>query len=124
MKFNGSKFKKLLKNRGYTQEEFAEKIGKSKATVSQYINGHYQPVPEALAAIVKALECDISDLQGQSPIDDIYEQLITLGPIEFGRLCQRVWDFYLAQDLYKRARTYENYAKKLEAPDENYNSAS
>lgn len=45
-----------------TQEQLAERIGTTKATISRWETGERDPPAKALAALAYALNCEISDL--------------------------------------------------------------
>lgn len=46
----------LIKKKGMTQKEVAEKIGKSPTSISQIVSGVYQPSSETLKRICDVLE--------------------------------------------------------------------
>ena len=54
--------KKLRQQSDITQEQFAEEIGVSQATVSAWENNISHPTSDKLPAIAKALHCTIDEL--------------------------------------------------------------
>lgn len=52
----GQVIKKIIKKRGLTQVEVAERIGKSTTALSQIINGVYEPNPESLEKLCNVLD--------------------------------------------------------------------
>lgn len=58
----GQRIRKSRKGKGLTLDDFARKIGKSKATVSKYENGTIALDIETLLAIADALEMDVKSL--------------------------------------------------------------
>ncbi len=58
----GEKIKRLRKERGYTQEQFAEMIDISSRNVSNIEQGLSFPKPETLEKIVKSLDITIDKL--------------------------------------------------------------
>lgn len=62
MKTLGDNLKSLLDEWGYTQQELADMIGVSKATISYYIQGKRMPSLKALINIGHVLNCDVDDL--------------------------------------------------------------
>lgn len=55
----GEVIKLLIKKKGITQVELAQKIGKSRTAVSQIINGVYNPNQETLESIARVIEIPI-----------------------------------------------------------------
>ena len=62
MKTLGDNLKSLLDEWGYTQQELADMVGVSKATISYYIQGKRMPSLKALINIGHVLNCDVDDL--------------------------------------------------------------
>lgn len=58
----GQRIRKSRKGKGLTLDDFAKKIGKSKATVSKYENGTISLDIETLLVIADALEMDVKSL--------------------------------------------------------------
>lgn len=54
----------LLKKRGMTQKELAERIGVTEAVISRYISGDREPKPDALANMATALHTTSDFLLG------------------------------------------------------------
>lgn len=52
----------LLKERGYTQQEFAEEAGLSSSSVSAYVHGHKTPGVRALVNIAYTLDISFDEL--------------------------------------------------------------
>ena len=59
----GKQIKKHRKRSGLTIEEFSQKIGKSKATVSKYENGAISIDIETLQEIADALEIPMDEMK-------------------------------------------------------------
>jgi transcriptional regulator with XRE-family HTH domain len=59
--------KRLLRERGLTQKELAERAGISRAAVCQYLSGVNAPSPERLKTIAEILGCDVTELTGVKP---------------------------------------------------------
>ncbi len=60
----GMRMSRVLKNRGMTQKDLAERIGVTEAVVSRYISGNRDPKPEVLANIATALHTTSDFLLG------------------------------------------------------------
>lgn len=60
----GMRMSRVLKNRGMTQKNLAERIGVTEAVVSRYISGNRDPKPEVLANIATALHTTSDFLLG------------------------------------------------------------
>ena len=56
----GLRIKELIKEKGYTQQDFADKLGMSRVGLSQLING--KPSYVTLEKFADVLSCDISEL--------------------------------------------------------------
>lgn len=54
--------KEIRQLRGFTQEEFAEKLGLNKFTISKYEQGTREPDLSTLEKIKIALDCSYDDL--------------------------------------------------------------
>ena len=54
--------KEIRQLRGFTQEEFAEKLGLNKFTISKYEQGTREPDLNTLEQIKIALDCSYDDL--------------------------------------------------------------
>ena len=59
----GTRLRKRMTRKGYTQQEFAELIGTSQTMLSNYINGHCVPSFYIVDKIARALDCSIDDLR-------------------------------------------------------------
>lgn len=55
-------FKELMKRKGYTQTELAEKLGVKQATISGWQNGLRMPRTKQLPVIAQALGVSVSTL--------------------------------------------------------------
>ena len=55
-------FKELMKRKGYTQTELAEKLGVKQATISGWQNGLRMPRTKQLQVIAQALGVSVSTL--------------------------------------------------------------
>lgn len=76
----GEILKKRIKEKGYTQEEFAEIAGVSYGTLKKYLSGDSEYNRTNLIKIAKTLDCSYDYLLGESPsthheYHDISEQL-------------------------------------------------
>ena len=58
------------------QTDFVEKTGYGKSKISQYVNGVYQPKPDALFTIAKALDVSEGWLMGEDVPMERAEQLV------------------------------------------------
>ncbi len=56
------KIKELRKKAGLTQVKFAEAMGVTQSTVSQWENGRVLPDTARLPALAEALGCSVADL--------------------------------------------------------------
>lgn len=65
----GLQIKEIIKSRGMTVQDIAERMGISRVGLSQHINGN--PSVEVLDRIAKAIGCDISELFEQPQKDEI-----------------------------------------------------
>lgn len=90
--------KNLRKNKGYTQEELANKLLVVRQTVSKWEKGYSVPDAEMLKRIAEILDTDVSQLLG-SPIeknadtDAVAEQLSRINEqlIIKNRRSHRIW---------------------------------
>lgn len=75
----GTRLRNRIKNCGYTQSDFAEEIGLSKATLVKYMNGSIDP---PLSVFIKM--CDVLNvpynymLDGNTPLSPIYHSVYGL----------------------------------------------
>ena len=58
----GKRIKELRKQKGYTQEKFAEKIGMATSSFGYLETGKFYPAPENIEKIAKALGVQVHDL--------------------------------------------------------------
>ena len=56
--------KREIEQSGLKKSDIANKIGVSKATVSQYLSGRAQPTLATLAKLCKVLDCSADDILG------------------------------------------------------------
>lgn len=90
--------KNLRKNKGFTQEELANRLNVVRQTVSKWEKGHSVPDAEMLKKIAETLETDVSQLLG-SPIekdtntDLVAEQLSRINEqlVIKNRRTRRIW---------------------------------
>lgn len=59
-----NRFIKAMEIRGMRQVDVAEKSGLDKAQISQYKNGKYEPMQDALYKLAKALNVNVAWLMG------------------------------------------------------------
>ena len=56
--------KKEIEQSGLKKSEIADRIGISRATLSQYLSGRAQPTLATLAKLCKVLDCSADDILG------------------------------------------------------------
>jgi len=61
----GERLAHLMRERGWTQLETAQKLGVSQALVSHYLNGKHRPLPRTVAHIAERLGVSVSELTGK-----------------------------------------------------------
>ena len=90
--------KNLRKNKGFTQEELANKLNVVRQTVSQWEKGYSVPDAEMLKKIAEILETDVSQLLGSSieetsNTDLVAEQLSRINEqlVIKNRRTRRIW---------------------------------
>ena len=57
-----SKLAEKRKEKGFTQEELAKKLGLNNKTISRYERGERNPSLDAIGRIAEVLDCTINDL--------------------------------------------------------------
>lgn len=67
----GSRIKKIRKEKGYTQKNFAKEIGVTYSTYSNYENNNRVPNAETLHKIADALGVTVGELLGTAPRLDL-----------------------------------------------------
>lgn len=90
--------KQLRKNKGFTQEELADRLNVVRQTVSKWEKGYSVPDAEMLKKIADIFETDVSKLLGRSiekdeSVDIVAEQLSRINEqlvIKNGR-SRRIW---------------------------------
>lgn len=90
--------KNLRKNKGFTQEELANKLNVVRRTVSKWEKGYSVPDAEMLKKIAEILETDVSQLLGSSieetsNTDLVAEQLSRINEqlVIKNRRTRRIW---------------------------------
>ena len=90
--------KNLRKNKGFTQEELANKLNVVRQTVSKWEKGYSVPDAEMLKKIAEILETDVSQLLGSSieetsNTDLVAEQLSRINEqlVINNRRTRRIW---------------------------------
>lgn len=69
-----SNIRKLMEERSITQDELAKKVGKTRQTVSQYVNGVSEPGYDTLIKIARFFDVTVDYLLGlTSVIEDNYD---------------------------------------------------
>lgn len=72
--------RQLRKAKGLTQKQLAEMVFVSESAINQYENGKKKPKYETLLLLGEALDCAVSDIVGDSEMDEFgfsaYEQII------------------------------------------------
>lgn len=66
----GKNIRAMRVNRGMSQAELAERIGKRRSAVGNYENGTREPDLDTIAALADVFRVSISDLVGDAPADD------------------------------------------------------
>lgn len=90
--------KNLRKNKGYTQEELANRLNVVRQTISKWEKGHSVPDAELLKKLAEILEVDVSQLLGftiaqDANFDVVAEQLSRINEqlIIKNRRARRIW---------------------------------
>jgi transcriptional regulator with XRE-family HTH domain len=60
----GERFARLIRERGWTQLEAAEKLGVSQALISRYLRGKREPLPRTIAYLADRLGIPVGELMG------------------------------------------------------------
>lgn len=63
--------KELIKSKGYTQQELADKLNVNQSSVSAWITGRTRPTTAKLSKVAKALGISVNKLVGVLNKDDI-----------------------------------------------------
>ena len=58
----GYKLKRAIHLAGYTQEEVANELGASRATINRYVNGRLVPTYVTIRDLAKLLRCEVDTL--------------------------------------------------------------
>ena len=90
--------KNLIKNKGYTQEELANKLNVVRQTISKWEKGYSVPDAELLKKLAEMLDTDVSQLLGSTieqdaNVDVIAEQLARINEqlVTKNRRSRRIW---------------------------------
>ena len=90
--------KNLRKNKGFTQEELANKLNVVRQTVSKWEKGYSVPDAEMLKKIAETLDTDVSQLLGSAiekdtNIDSVAEQLSRINEqlVIKNRRTRKIW---------------------------------
>ena len=90
--------KNLRKNKGYTQEELANKLNVVRQTISKWEKGYSVPDAELLKKLAEMLDADVSQLLGSTieqdaNVDVIAEQLARINEqlVTKNRRSRRIW---------------------------------
>ena len=90
--------KNLRKNKGYTQEELANKLNVVRQTISKWEKGYSVPDAELLKKLAEMLDTDVSQLLGSTieqdaNVDVIAEQLARINEQLFTKIrrSRRIW---------------------------------
>lgn len=90
--------KNLRKNKGYTQEELANKLNVVRQTISKWEKGYSVPDAEMLKKLAEILDTDVSQLLGSTieqnaNVDEIAEQLARINEqlVIKNRRSRRIW---------------------------------
>ena len=113
----GERMRLLLKKRGMSQAQFADKINMSKCWTSNVINNRYDPSVPTLIKIAKALDITLDDLCGirTAATKNEAEQLRTIAQM----VIEDTRDIYgQLQLLNKHARMLEKWARKYRVLEE------
>ena len=77
----GIQIRKIRKNSGLNQQAFADAVGVSSGTLSDWVQGHIYPRPEHIAAIAEYFNINTSDLTckpGTSKLSAQEQELLDL----------------------------------------------
>ena len=90
--------KNFRKNKGYTQEELANKLNVVRQTISKWEKGYSVPDAELLKKLAEMLDTDVSQLLGSTieqdaNVDVIAEQLARINEqlVTKNRRSRRIW---------------------------------
>ena len=90
--------KNLRKNKGYTQEELANKLNVVRQTISKWEKGYSVPDAELLKKLAEMLDTDVSQLlrstiEQDANVDVIAEQLARINEqlVTKNRRSRRIW---------------------------------
>ncbi|PAU95389.1 hypothetical protein CK503_04120 [Aliifodinibius salipaludis] len=62
----GNNLKKIRKSRGYNQQEVADKMEMTQASISQFEKGKRVPTPSLIRKFANALDADVEEFVGSS----------------------------------------------------------
>jgi SOS-response transcriptional repressor LexA len=80
-KIDGQKIKQAIKEAGYTQEGFAEKIGTNRVVISNWIRGIRNIKPDTLKKIAELTNKSLKFFIDNSAIEKVYKEPLSLIPI-------------------------------------------
>lgn len=116
--------KLLRKKNGLTQKELADNCGLSIATIQGYEQGKYEPKPEALLKLVKALNTTGSELMGYSlelikPKNNLAEIAKHTVSIDESNPAYKAVTLLIKekQELYKATSKYQEIEKAVRAEE-------
>ncbi len=84
-----SNLKKLLKEKNISQKDLAEKIGKARSTVSEYVNGKQKIPSDIIEEIAKILDCNTQLIIDNNKQDTAIVVPDYIKQIEFSKLADK-----------------------------------
>ncbi|MCW9706833.1 helix-turn-helix domain-containing protein [Fodinibius salsisoli] len=76
----GNNLKKIRKNRGYNQQEVAEKMEMTQASISQFEKGNRVPTPSLIRKFANILDANVEEFVGSS--DAEFERQMLMRNVE------------------------------------------
>ena len=70
------RLKQIMDEKGLRQADLVKASGISRSVISSYVSGRYEPNPEKLKALARALSCDAIWLAGYDGIEEDKEKAL------------------------------------------------
>lgn len=109
------RFIEAMRIRGMRQVDVAEKSGLDKAQISQYKNGKYEPMQDALYKLAKALNVNVAWLMGHDvPMEvsrsDLEQKVLVCDLLEkcYGSKAYELVELFVKLNDAGKARAIEN----------------